>query len=92
MPGLSQGVPAQVFTPNRQQAFALTANTPKTLTVPPDRIVRYSADHPVMVTLGSSFNDSACFKSQDNIFGLRSGVEAITLKADEDTTVYLEIG
>ncbi len=92
MPGLSQGVPAQVFTPKTQQAIALTADTPHTVVVPPERIVRYTSAEPVAVTLGDTFDASSCYASTDNIFGIRPGIEAITLQAEADTTVYLEIG
>ncbi len=92
MPGLTQGVPAQVFTPTRQQVISLTAGTPQTVTVPPERIVRYASTQPVKVTLGDTFDATRCFEAVDNLFGIARGIEAITLQAGSDATVYLEIG
>lgn len=91
MARLIQGVPAQVFTPRRQLVVALVAATPNTVTVPPGGMVRYSADAAVMMTLGAAFDPTACFKAQDNVFGVPDGVEAITFQAEADTSVYVEV-
>lgn len=92
MARLTQGVPAQVFTPHRQLVVSLTADTPSTVVVPPGGMVRYSADAAVMMTLGDTFDAAACFKAQDNVFGVPNGVEAITFQVGEATDVYVEVG
>lgn len=92
MPALSQGASAQVFTPMSQQVIELSAGAPTAIAVPPERMIRYTSSEPVKVTIGSVFDATACFEASDNLFGLKPGVEAITLRAEADATVYLEIG